>query len=116
MDGDQTPRARGGRLAAWAESPLFWLLLFGTMALVAIVVVGPKFSRRQSRLEANYQGREEVWKHKLSGEPIGSAGEPSEAPSTRPLPLVLTLGLPLAAVIYLAAFLLRRHGQRVQLR
>ena len=46
------PTTVGGDQGGLADSPWFWLLLFGVMGLVAVIVVGPRFSRRQSRLEA----------------------------------------------------------------
>jgi hypothetical protein len=39
------------------ESPWFWLLVFSTMALVAVLLIGPKFMRRQARLEQKLEGR-----------------------------------------------------------
>lgn len=39
------------------ESPWFWLMVFSTMALLAVVVIGPKYMRRQARLEQKLEGR-----------------------------------------------------------
>ncbi len=39
------------------ESPWFWLLVFSLMALVAVVLIGPKYMRRQARLEQKLEGR-----------------------------------------------------------
>lgn len=39
------------------ESPWFWLLSFSLMALVAVVLIGPKYMRRQARLEQKLEGR-----------------------------------------------------------
>lgn len=113
MNGEPAPE-KPDRSTSLAESPLFWLLLFGLMALAAILVIGPKFSKRQSRLEANYQGREQVWKHKLTGSPIDSVDYQPEEVAPRTTPLLVTLGLPLLAVIYLVAFVLWRRRTALQ--
>jgi hypothetical protein len=48
-----------------ADSPWFWFLLFGLMALAALVVVGPKLARRQSQLQQNYEGRRDAWEQRI---------------------------------------------------
>lgn len=48
-----------------AESPWFWAMLFGLMALFALLVVGPKFAHRQAQLEQNYQGRRDAWEQRV---------------------------------------------------
>lgn len=40
-----------------ADSPLFWLLLFASAALVMLAVVQPKFAQREARLERMYHSR-----------------------------------------------------------
>jgi Flp pilus assembly protein TadB len=42
------------------DSPWFYVLVFSAMALFALLVIGPKYGQRQSRLERNYQARERV--------------------------------------------------------
>jgi hypothetical protein len=42
------------------DSPWFWVLAFSLMALVALVAIGGKYGRRQTRLELQYQARERV--------------------------------------------------------
>ncbi|HEY1602625.1 MAG TPA: hypothetical protein VGG64_23680 [Pirellulales bacterium] len=42
------------------DSPWFWLVLFGSSALVAIVVVSPKYAYRQARLERMNSTREQI--------------------------------------------------------
>ncbi|MCA9225875.1 MAG: hypothetical protein KDA47_09705 [Planctomycetales bacterium] len=40
------------------ESPWYWLYLFCTAGLIALMLAGPKYQARQAQLERNYQGRE----------------------------------------------------------
>jgi hypothetical protein len=40
------------------DSPLFWLIVFVTMALVMSVTVQPKFARRQERLDRMHESRQ----------------------------------------------------------
>jgi hypothetical protein len=42
------------------DSPWFWVLAFSLMALLALVAIGGKYGRRQTRLELQYQARERV--------------------------------------------------------
>jgi hypothetical protein len=39
------------------DSPWFWIYLFGTAALIALALIGPKFGPRQAQIEREYQGR-----------------------------------------------------------
>jgi hypothetical protein len=40
------------------DSPWFWAYLFGTAALLALALIGPKFSQRQAHIEREFQGRQ----------------------------------------------------------
>ena len=40
------------------ESPWYWLYAFCTAALVALLLLGPKFAERQAQIERQAQGRE----------------------------------------------------------
>ena len=42
------------------DSPWFWGLAFSLMALAGLAAIGPKFDRRQGRLEGRYVGREQA--------------------------------------------------------
>ncbi|HEY3393735.1 MAG TPA: hypothetical protein VGK58_13575 [Lacipirellulaceae bacterium] len=46
--------------AGITDSPWFWVLAFSLMALLALVAIGTKYSRRQTRLELQYQARERI--------------------------------------------------------
>jgi hypothetical protein len=52
MDVDQRPPL--------TDSPWFWVLAFSLMALLALVAIGGKYARRQTRLELQYQARERI--------------------------------------------------------
>ena len=43
-----------------AESPWFWLSLFGGMGILAVVVIGPKYTARVARVERMQQTRERI--------------------------------------------------------
>ena len=55
------------------DSPWFWAYLFTTAALVAVALIGPKYSARQSQIESQYQGRQ------------GGSRDQSNATATAPL-------------------------------
>lgn len=42
------------------DSPWYWVLAFSLMALLALVVIGPKYGKRQSAMERKYQARQRV--------------------------------------------------------
>lgn len=37
---------------------LFWFGVFGTMALIGLLVIAPKYSVRRSKMDLNFKGRE----------------------------------------------------------
>jgi hypothetical protein len=43
---------------AFSDSPWFWAYLFATAALIALAIIGPKYSRRQAQLERQFEGRQ----------------------------------------------------------
>jgi hypothetical protein len=59
------------------DSPWFWAYLFATAALVALALMGPKFSARQSQIEREFQGRQRAAQYLNRQEPSGplSTGE-----------------------------------------
>jgi hypothetical protein len=60
------------------DSPWFWAYLFGTAALLALAVIGPKFGPRQAQLEREFQGRQRAVQHQAGDEPtvaMSDAGE-----------------------------------------
>lgn len=102
-----------------ADSPLFWLLLFASAALVMLAVVQPKFAQREARLERMYHSRGRA----AERSPPNAARQPSdprefEADEYVPAEPIVTLrplmfllsGVVLAAWIALAV-LRRRQGR-----
>jgi len=47
------------------DSPWYWLYVFATAGLIALVIIGPKFSARQAQMERNYQGRQRANEHRV---------------------------------------------------
>lgn len=100
----------------FAESPWFWLALFGSVAIVGLTIVGQKYAKRQMRLEVRYQNRVQMQKDRqarAAGEQIDRRGLPMSAIDARPraalAPLVALFAL-LAATGYAGLFLsYRRH-------
>lgn len=85
--------------ASVTESPWYWLYLFATAGLVALIVVGPKFLVRQQREEFNFRGRQQVM-----NEAAGSDQETRpDSPSPDETRITLTpLYLILAALLIFA--------------
>jgi len=51
------------------DSPWYWLYVFATAGLVALVLMGPKYAARQSQLEQNYQGHQRANQHRVGLDP-----------------------------------------------
>jgi hypothetical protein len=51
------PTGESRESTSLAESPWFWVILFASMALAALVVVRPKYTLRQARLEQRFDNR-----------------------------------------------------------
>jgi hypothetical protein len=92
-----------------SDSPLFWMFLFGLVALVAVTVVGPRYARRQGQLQQKYEAREQIARQ--AAEPGGPATgqevapvQPVTPPTLRPLSLALAGFLAIIA----AALLVQR--------
>jgi hypothetical protein len=101
-----------------SDSPWFWLLLFGSMALAMLTAIEPKFTRRYERLERMHEARNQVALRSAAshGEQVAEAGDDSAEPialnsgggTLRPIMFVLA-GLMFAAVLAMAV--LRRRAE-----
>jgi hypothetical protein len=80
-----------------ADSPWFWAYLFGTAALIALALAGPKFGPRQAQIEREYQGRTRAAQNLNGAEP----NLPMSS-STRTIVTLRPLFLGLAAVTTVA--------------
>jgi hypothetical protein len=58
-----------------ADTPWFWLALFGTVAVVALAIVGQKYAKRQLRLEMRYEHRMQAQTERAAR----AAGQPKRA-------------------------------------
>ena|SRR5258708_879866 len=100
------------------DSPWFWLLLFGSMALAMLAAIEPKFTRRYQRLERMHQARNQVALRSAAsqGEPVAEVGDDSAEPialnsgggTLRPIMFFLA-AMMFAAVLAMA--ILRRRAE-----
>ena len=60
-------RSETSRRKSITESPWYWVYLFSTAVLIAIVLLGPKIIERQTIDERNYQARQRTYQQ-ASGE------------------------------------------------
>lgn len=81
---DIAPSEGGSARGNLADSPWFWFALFGLMALAALLVVSPKFAKRQSQLERNYEGRRDAWQQRVRQADRAAAPKPADTPSESP--------------------------------
>jgi hypothetical protein len=85
------------QVAPLTDSPWFWAYLFGTAALVALFLAGPRYLERQGQLERQFTARQ------ASGQVVVGTNGPVP-PSTgermiislRPLVAILAVGLSVA--------------------
>jgi hypothetical protein len=92
------------------DSPWYWVYLFGTAGLVALLLAGHKYAARQSQVERAGQGRQRAVKNLQGQAPTTEmSSEDHTQVSLRPLYYVL------AAILILAwAGLIRRHLKRTR--
>jgi hypothetical protein len=92
------------RPAPITDSPLFWLLLFGSVGLVMLTAIEPKYIKRQERISRMQQTRERVHSaHTGADRPVEEEADrtswrPAQRASLRPLMLFL-VALLIAAMI-----------------
>jgi hypothetical protein len=105
-----------------ADSPLFWLLLFASAALVMLAVVQPKFAEREARLERMYHSRGRAAERSppsAARQPSDprefEAEEPEEYVPAEPIVTLRPLMFLLSGIVFAAwialAVLRRRQGR-----
>lgn len=103
-----------------ADSPWFWLALFSTVALVALVAVHQKYSKRQLRLEARYENRLKAQAARAEGSISEDGPQPVElpvsarraAPKATLIPLLALFGVGALAGYTGLILAFRRHQQQ----
>jgi len=74
-----------------AESPWFWLTIFSAVGLLFLIVIGPKYGRRQSQLERQYQARGQVHRDVAEGRPLGELAQDEAVEYSTPQKTLITL-------------------------
>lgn len=103
-------RAGNRQLAEW---PSFWTALFSGFALLASVVIAPRFLARQTRLERMADSREIIRQRQLNSDEW-KVGDPIAAEEYEPdghRVQLITLRAILAAIFFGAAFRVRSRLQ-----
>jgi len=81
------------------DSPWFWFMLYGNFAIIGILIIGPKYTKRQENIELAAAGREEVARRR--NDPHAAPLEDTYLADGR-LPLkvpIWTLGLAMSIVV-----------------
>ena len=99
-----------------ADSPWFWVGLFAGMALLALIVVAPKYAQRQGRIEQRHENRQRMAEEQqgvVARDPAAADGTQPTQPGLREarartslLPLLLFVGLVLCVSL---VFIARRR-------
>ena len=77
------------------ESPWYWVYLFSTAVLIAIVLLGPKIIERQTIDERNYQARQRTYQQ-ASGEQPDIPLSTNDNQLITLQPLIITFAIVLA--------------------
>lgn len=78
-----------------SDSPWFWLYVFGTAGIVALLWMSPKFGARQSQLDRQFEGR----RHVMSQPADVAAARPFSNPERRAASLRPLYWILLAALV-----------------
>ena len=91
------PEQRGetSRKKSITESPWYWVYLFSTAVLIAIVLLGPKIIGRQTIDERNYQERQRTYQQ-ASGEQPDIPLSTNDNQLITLQPLIITFAIVLA--------------------
>ena len=82
----QRPQTERHSRPSLAESPLFWICVFGGMALLGLAIIGPKYAQRHGRLVQQYEARTAAQTRELEPLPTDSATEVGQQQRAVPRP------------------------------
>lgn len=85
------------------DSPLFWLCLFGVVALAALIVVGPRYARRQGQLQQRLEARERIARQAAERTGAVKASDADAAPPAARQPSLRPLFLAIAGLVAIVA-------------
>src|SRR5688572_13037887 len=101
------------------DSPWFWVRVFSLMALATLLVIGPKYGRRQAAIEQKYQALERIEEKKAAGNSSAADARTEDLADRRPFAQpgeTLVPLWPLAAILLIvalfASIMLRREFRR----
>jgi hypothetical protein len=99
------------------DSPWFWVMLFCAAGAGILLLMTPRYSKRQTRLEMQYYARQEIARRQVEG--VDAASPPGEEGDAPP-PIGDELLIPLwplwsllAIAFVVSALMLRRSRRRV---
>ncbi len=81
---------------ALTDSPWFWVMMFCAVGSGLVLVMSPKYAKRQGRLELQYQAHQEKARRQFEGE--AKAREPGAEGNTAP-PTMDELIIPLGPLL-----------------
>ena len=91
-DGPATPDAAAHPRGAITDSPWFWICMFACVGLMSVVVIEPKFRRREAQIESKFHMRQHVDRIRADGTPSDEATyEPDDTPLKTVHPIVWLL-------------------------
>ena len=119
-DNERTAAARGpiatsNSPAAVTDSPWFWVMLFCAAGAGILLLMTPRYSKRQTRLEMQYYARQEIARRQVEGVDAASPpGEEGEAPPPAGDELLIPLWplLSLLTIAFVVSALMLRRTRR----
>jgi hypothetical protein len=97
---DYTDEMDGARTRV-SDSPWFWAYLFTTFGLIALAIISPKYSARQTQIEREYQGRQRATQSARGATPSVELSEEGQTLITlQPLFFGLTTITTIAWIIF----------------
>ena len=110
------PEQRGetSRKKSITESPWYWVYLFSTAVLIAIVLLGPKIIERQTIDERNYQARQRTYQQASGEQPdIPLSTNDNQLITLQPLIITFAIVLAVSWIILWYKQFYRRDQERL---